>query len=129
MKYLTIKMGDTSEKLPIDRSGVSAERRKLQKIDECGFLPKAATPVLQRSLRLMIIVGFCLGLAGASCKTTAAESPSFQVQLPAKGRPFPEPLAAGQQPGFKFRGTKGWAWTPEQYLEEIPWLPKFQMKF
>jgi radical SAM superfamily enzyme YgiQ (UPF0313 family) len=26
------------------RSGVSAERRKLQEIEECGFLPKAATP-------------------------------------------------------------------------------------
>jgi radical SAM superfamily enzyme YgiQ (UPF0313 family) len=29
------------------RSGVSAERRKLQEIEECGFLPKAATPDLQ----------------------------------------------------------------------------------
>jgi hyaluronoglucosaminidase len=49
--------------------------------------------------------------------------------VPAKARPFPEPLAAGQQPGFKFRGTKGYAWTPEQYLEEIPWLTKFKMNF
>ncbi len=28
-------------------SGVSAERRKLLQTDECGFLPKAATPVLE----------------------------------------------------------------------------------
>ncbi len=28
-------------------SGVSAERRKLLKTDECGFLPKTATPVLE----------------------------------------------------------------------------------
>jgi radical SAM superfamily enzyme YgiQ (UPF0313 family) len=31
------------------RSGVSAERRKFQEIEECGFLPKAATPDLQGS--------------------------------------------------------------------------------
>jgi hypothetical protein len=60
----------------------------------------------------------------------AAELPTnFSVSLPAKQRPFPEPLGRGQQPGFKFRGTKGWAWTPEQYLAEIPWLAKFKMNF
>jgi N-glycosylase/DNA lyase len=31
---------------PIERSGVSAERRKPLQTDECGFLPKAATPIL-----------------------------------------------------------------------------------
>jgi len=31
------------------RSGVSAERRKLREINECVFLPKAATPALQGS--------------------------------------------------------------------------------
>jgi radical SAM superfamily enzyme YgiQ (UPF0313 family) len=31
------------------RSGVSAERRKLQEIENCGFLPKAATPALHES--------------------------------------------------------------------------------
>ena len=34
-----------------DRSGDSGERRKHLKTEECGFLPKAATPVLQRSLK------------------------------------------------------------------------------
>jgi hypothetical protein len=34
----------------VDRSGDSGERRKHLKAEECGFLPKAATPVLQRSL-------------------------------------------------------------------------------
>jgi hypothetical protein len=32
-----------------DRSGVSAERRELGQIEECGLLPKATTPVLQIS--------------------------------------------------------------------------------
>ena len=48
---------------------------------------------------------------------------------PAEARPLPEPLAAGQQPGFKLRGIKGWEWTQAQYLEEIPWLAKFKMNF
>lgn len=54
---------------------------------------------------------------------------SLRIQLPAKAQPFPEQPAAKEHPGFKFRGTKGWAWTPEQYLEEIPWLPEFKMNF
>ena len=53
----------------------------------------------------------------------------FSVEIPGEMKPFPEPLPAGVQPGFKLRGTKGWAWTPEQYLEEIPWLVKFKMNF
>jgi hypothetical protein len=53
----------------------------------------------------------------------------FWVKLPAEERPFPEPLPPGKAPGFKYRGTKGWAWTPEQYLAEIPWLAKFKMNF
>jgi hypothetical protein len=53
----------------------------------------------------------------------------FHVTLPAEKRPFPEPLASGQQPGFKIRGTKGWAWRPHQYLAEIPWLAKFKLNF
>ena len=43
-------MIETSAKPPIRRSGVSAERRKPLEIEECGFLPKAATLLLQRSL-------------------------------------------------------------------------------
>ena len=40
---------ETSAYHSADRSGDSGERRKHLKIEECGFLPKAATPVLQRS--------------------------------------------------------------------------------
>lgn len=54
---------------------------------------------------------------------------NFCVKLPGRERPFPEPLAPGEQPGFKLRGTKGWGWTPEQYLSEIPWLARFKMNF
>jgi hyaluronoglucosaminidase len=33
------------------------------------------------------------------------------------------------EPGFRLRGTKGWAWTPEQYLAEIPFLVRVKMNF
>jgi len=36
----------TSEQLPADRSGGSAERRKSHYLEECGFLPKTATQLL-----------------------------------------------------------------------------------
>jgi hypothetical protein len=54
----------------------------------------------------------------------------FEVDFPAVAAPFPVPLKdAGAEPGFKIRGTKGWAWTPEQYLAEIPYLVKAKMNF
>lgn len=56
-------------------------------------------------------------------------SKDFWIEMPEKRRPFPEPLAAGQKPGFAMRGTKGWMWTPEQMLAEIPVLAKYGMNF
>ena len=54
----------------------------------------------------------------------------FEVDLPAKAEPYPVPLASqDKEPGFKIRGTKGWAWTPDQYLAEVPYLAKAKMNF
>jgi hypothetical protein len=53
----------------------------------------------------------------------------FRVDLPSELRPFPEPLSPGQEPGFKIRGVKGYIWTPEQYLAEIPVLASNKMNF
>ena len=76
---------------------------------------------------------FCLaavvGYAQSNTAVIGVATSSLRVQLPSAPLPFPEPLSTNQQPGFKFRGTKGWAWTPEQYLQEIPWLVKFKMNF
>lgn len=78
-------------------------------------------------------VFFCLagvvGYAQTNTADTEVATSSLRIQLPSAPLPFPEPLSTHQQPGFKFRGTKGWAWTPEQYLQEIPWLVKFKMNF
>ena len=40
---------------------------------------------------------------------------NFWVTLPVENRVFPEPLPDGGRPGFKFRGTKGWMWTPQRW--------------
>jgi hypothetical protein len=54
----------------------------------------------------------------------------IKVVLPEAAREFPEPLAKGhKEPGFKLRGTKGWGWTAEQYLTEIPFLASVRMNF
>jgi hypothetical protein len=54
----------------------------------------------------------------------------FFVELPEKLRPLPEPLPEGRtEPGFKLRGSKGWIWQPEQYLEEIPVMAKYKLNF
>ena len=56
--------------------------------------------------------------------------PTFTVTLPANKLPFPTPPTAGpSEPKFALRGTKGWAWTWKQYLDEIPVLARYRMNF
>ncbi|MEN6311372.1 MAG: beta-N-acetylglucosaminidase domain-containing protein [Acidobacteriota bacterium] len=60
----------------------------------------------------------------------AARPCRLKIVLPASPAAFPEPYHKGKAfSGFEIRGTKGWAWTPAQYLAEIPYLPKFKMNF
>jgi hypothetical protein len=76
------------------------------------------------------MVSWC-ALAGKDYKPPRPETiDTLVVELPPRLRPLPEPLPAGQShPGFKIRGTKGYAWNPEQYLEEVPVLAKHKMNF
>lgn len=54
----------------------------------------------------------------------------FSFPLPRKVRPSPGSHPKGKSlPAFAVRGTKGWAWYPEQYLAEIPYIRKFKMNF
>ena len=82
----------------------------------------------RRLLAILVLVStVCLRtVAGNSAMNLHAD---FHIVLPTAKLEFPEPLAAGQQPGFKIRGIKGWAWTPEQYLAEIPFLAEYKMNF
>jgi hypothetical protein len=55
--------------------------------------------------------------------------PAYRVVLPEKPWPFPTPRPDGGPPKFKLIGTKGWAWTWDQYLAEIPVLARYGMNF
>ena len=50
---------------------------------------------------------------------------NFYVSIPKNRQELPDLT----DKGFKLRGTKGWNWTPEQTLAEIPYLKKFKMNF
>lgn len=79
------------------------------------------------TLALMIVLAFAAGCAPDKPDPLA---PVFAVTLPAKALPFPTPLPAGRsEPGFVLRGTKGWAWTWDQYLAEVPYLARYKMNF
>ena len=61
---------------------------------------------------------------------TADPTKDFFVILLEQKREVPEPLSASHtEPGFKIRGTKGWRWTPEQMLAEVPFLARCKMNF
>jgi hypothetical protein len=57
------------------------------------------------------------------------EGQPYRVALPDKPLPLPTPLPPGEKPGFVLRGTKGWAWTWNQYLAEVPVLARYRMNF
>lgn len=53
-----------------------------------------------------------------------------RVRLPVSASALAEPSRASSQvPAFKFRGIKGWSWTVEQYLEEVPVLASLKLNF
>lgn len=58
--------------------------------------------------------------------TAFAAGPPLHVTLPSEPRAFPE--GSGRS-AFALRGMKGWAWSPEQYLAEIPVMARYRMNF
>ena len=88
---------------------------------------------LKSQVVFSILVG--VGLLAVGCRTSVPKenaetaTSALRLDLPARARVFPAAPDEGATNGFKFRGTKGWAWTPDQYLEEIPWLARFRMNF
>ena len=54
----------------------------------------------------------------------------WRVRMPKKIQFAPEPESKNSTAkSFQFRGIKGWLWTAEQYLEEIPSLVDLKMNF
>ncbi len=78
----------------------------------------------------ILFLGLSVWAGLSSSVKSGPLEPAFTVTVPAKKLPFPTPLPAGQgEPKFSLRGTKGWAWTWEQYLDEIPVLARYKMNF
>lgn len=72
---------------------------------------------------------------GAMNAATGGESSAgallpFHVKLPhhVSALPFGSDRPESH-PAFSIRGIKGWAWSPEQYLAEIPVLAKYKLNF
>jgi hypothetical protein len=89
-------------------------------------------PAGRRSKRALGAVLFVLSILSAVCARPPSDplEPQFAVTLPAKKLPFPTALPEGRsEPKFVLRGTKGWGWTWEQYLAEIPTLARYKMNF
>jgi len=81
---------------------------------------------MQKALILLLVLSLNASAIGQSDQ----DKPGFSLKLPDFQRPLPffsQGIQVGR--GFELRGIKGWAWTPEQYLEEIPFLVDFKMNF
>lgn len=62
--------------------------------------------------------------------TTGDSITEIPKGLPTKKASFMEKADLSMDPaGFRIRGIKGWSWTPEQYMAEIPVLSKYKMNF
>lgn len=80
--------------------------------------------------RCLCYASVALVMCLATVTRAADLTKDFFVRLPEVKREIPEPLSAGHAaPGFKLRGTKGWRWTPEQMLAEVPFLAQCKMNF
>ena len=84
---------------------------------------KSWLPFLRFSLAAFLIA--------AALGPAAAQGPvGYKFDLPDQTLAFPTPYTDGRtEPGFRLRGTKGWAWTWDQYLAEIPTLVQGRMNF
>jgi hypothetical protein len=83
-----------------------------------------------RRTAILLALSATASLALADRQTTTSAAPAYTVSIPEQRLPFPTPRPADRpEPGFKLRGTKGWAWTWEQYLAEIPTLVRAKMNF
>ncbi len=113
---------DCGSPLPLWESHVTESAR--------GLAHSKTSRRFGKLLAVVVVTGLALGETHAETSSKTADiHTNFHVTLPTGKREFPEPLPASAQPGFKIRGAKGWAWTPEQYLAEIPFLAKIKMNF
>lgn len=75
---------------------------------------------------------FMVGIAGIGRQDFRLKEPTdifrhLSINLPETKEAMKSPDSANE--GFTLRGTKGWAWTPEQTITEIPYLKQYNMNF
>ncbi len=75
---------------------------------------------------ILQVIG-CLAVPVLDCQST--EQAGYRVILPDSIMPIPYHSEKSIEPGFKIRGIKGYAWTPGQYLAEIPALAAGKANF
>jgi AraC-like DNA-binding protein/mannose-6-phosphate isomerase-like protein (cupin superfamily) len=105
-----------------------------------GLRLKHATRLLVETDRSVSAVAFESGFedisnfhhsfrAECGCSPLAYRE-QYQVRLPAKPVAATDMvMARNPAKGFQFRGMKGWSWTPEQYVEEIPVMASLGLNF
>jgi hypothetical protein len=91
---------------------------------------RSPSPVVAAALGLFagLVLASCCSRPGSGVPAGPA-SCGYRIDLPDIPKPFPEPLPYGAAPGFRLRGIKGWAWSPAQYLAEVPFLARLKMNF
>ncbi len=84
---------------------------------------------VQFVILLLLAAGLSVLLISSSEASPIEILNVFKINIQDKTRSFPEPLPKGKKTGFALRGIKGWMWTPQQYLSEIPVMAKYKMNF
>jgi hyaluronoglucosaminidase len=77
-----------------------------------------------------VLLGLAILAGGSAASGPAPARKPFKVDLPASKHRYPASSPGeGNGRGFTLRGTKGWAWTWDQYLAEVPVLAEYKMNF
>jgi hypothetical protein len=102
----------------------------------CKVLNVLASKVMVLKRKILYILVTAIMIAGEPVFTSWTvngqqkdDLKDYKVSVPARMLPIPVLLKVGENPGFKIRGMKGYNWTPDQYLEEIPVLAKYKGNF
>jgi len=82
---------------------------------------------MKRNLFVLFIVILLINTQSILPQNRTSSIDNIPEFLPQKKDSFIE--EEKKPSGFSVRGIKGWSWTPEQYLEEIPVLAKYKMNF
>jgi predicted GH43/DUF377 family glycosyl hydrolase len=89
------------------------------------MIPKVKACLFSKLLLFICLLFPALTIIGQNVEA----GNEFKIRVPDQMLPLPFPLKPGEKPGFSLRGIKGYNWTPEQYLEEIPFLAEYKANF